>query len=80
MALSKINPQQTDIWKKLTAHFEETKGTHLRTLFSSDANRAEKFTLQWNDFLFDSGPPTPVNLDSKRTGKHRAWLKAGCRG
>ncbi|MEP5634784.1 MAG: glucose-6-phosphate isomerase, partial [Maribacter dokdonensis] len=53
MALSKINPQQTDIWKKLTAHFEETKGTHLRTLFSSDANRAEKFTLQWNDFLFD---------------------------
>ncbi|PHN95203.1 glucose-6-phosphate isomerase [Maribacter sp. 6B07] len=53
MALSKINPQQTDIWKKLTAHFEETKGTHLRALFSSDANRAEKFTLQWNDFLFD---------------------------
>ncbi|MDP2526051.1 MULTISPECIES: glucose-6-phosphate isomerase [Maribacter] len=53
MALSKINPQQTDIWKKLTAHFEETKGTHLRSLFSSDANRAEKFTLQWNDFLFD---------------------------
>lgn len=53
MALSKINPQQTDIWKKLTAHFEETKGTHLRTLFSSDANRAEKFILQWNDFLFD---------------------------
>lgn len=33
MALSKINPQQTDIWKKLTAHFEETKGTHLRTYF-----------------------------------------------
>ena len=53
MALSKINPQQTDIWKKLTAHFEQTKGTHLRSLFSSDANRAEKFTLQWNDFLFD---------------------------
>ena len=53
MALDKINPQQTDIWKKLTAHYEETKGTHLRSLFSSDANRAEKFTLQWNDFLFD---------------------------
>ena len=53
MALNKINPQQTDIWKKLTAHYEETKGTHLRSLFSSDAKRAEKFTLQWNDFLFD---------------------------
>lgn len=53
MALNKINPQQTDIWKKLTAHYEETKGTHLRSLFSSDAKRAEKFMLQWNDFLFD---------------------------
>ncbi|WP_299321492.1 glucose-6-phosphate isomerase [uncultured Maribacter sp.] len=53
MALNKINPQQTDIWKKLTAHYEETKGTHLRGLFSSDEKRAEKFTLQWNDFLFD---------------------------
>ena len=53
MALNKINPQQTDIWSKLTAHYEETKGEHLRSLFSSDAKRAEKFTLQWNDFLFD---------------------------
>ncbi|TDT41978.1 glucose-6-phosphate isomerase [Maribacter spongiicola] len=53
MALNKINPQQTNIWKKLTAHYEETKGTHLRSLFSSDAKRAEKFTLKWNDFLFD---------------------------
>ncbi|WP_437369409.1 glucose-6-phosphate isomerase [Maribacter litoralis] len=53
MALDKINPQQTDIWKKLNAHYEETKGTHLRSMFSSDADRAEKFTLQWNDFLFD---------------------------
>jgi len=53
MALDKINPQQTDIWKKLNAHYEETNGTHLRSMFSSDTNRAEKFTLQWNDFLFD---------------------------
>ncbi|MDF4203502.1 glucose-6-phosphate isomerase [Maribacter sp. SA7] len=53
MALNKINPQQTDIWKELTAHYEATKGEHLRSLFSSDAKRAEKFTLQWNDFLFD---------------------------
>ncbi|HDZ05289.1 hypothetical protein LCGC14_0069300 [marine sediment metagenome] len=53
MALDKINPQQTDIWKKLKTHYEETKGTHLRSLFSSEDNRAEKFTLQWNDFLFD---------------------------
>lgn len=53
MALDKINPQQTEIWNKLTTHYEETKGEHLRSLFSSDTKRAEKFTLQWNDFLFD---------------------------
>ena len=53
MALNKTNPTQTEVWKKLTTHYKETKEIHLRDLFSSDAKRAEKFTLQWNDFLFD---------------------------
>lgn len=53
MALNKTNPTQTEVWKKLTTHYKETKDAHLRGLFSSDANRAEKFTLQWNNFLFD---------------------------
>ncbi len=53
MALNKTNPTQTEIWKKLTDHFKDSKEIHLRSLFSEDANRAEKFTLKWNDFLFD---------------------------
>ena len=53
MALNKTNPTQTEVWKKLTTHYKETKDAHLRDLFSSDAKRAEKFTLQWKDFLFD---------------------------
>ncbi|MDP5062676.1 MAG: glucose-6-phosphate isomerase [Maribacter sp.] len=53
MVLDKINPLHTDIWNKLTAHYKETKGAHLRSMFSSDSNRAEKFTLEWNNFLFD---------------------------
>lgn len=53
MALNKTNPTQTLIWKELTAHYNKTKGVHLRSMFASDANRAEKFTLKWNDFLFD---------------------------
>jgi glucose-6-phosphate isomerase len=53
MALNKTNPTQTEVWKKLTTHYKETKDAHLRNLFSSDAKRAEKFTLQWKDFLFD---------------------------
>ena len=53
MALNKTNPTKTEVWKKLTTHYKETKDTRLRDLFSSDTNRAEKFTLQWKDFLFD---------------------------
>tara|TARA_R110002051_G_scaffold71624_4_gene129359 strand:- start:24687 stop:26324 length:1638 start_codon:yes stop_codon:yes gene_type:complete len=53
MTLNKTNPTTTDIWKKLSTHYKETKEAHLRDLFSADAKRAEKFTLQWNDFLFD---------------------------
>jgi glucose-6-phosphate isomerase len=53
MALNKINPTQTEIWKKLTEHYNDTKDIHLRSLFSGDTERAEKFTLKWNEFLFD---------------------------
>ena len=53
MALTKTDPTQTTSWKKLTEHYNNTKNVHLRELFSSDANRAEKFSLHWNDFLFD---------------------------
>lgn len=53
MALHKTNPTQTPVWKKLTDHYKETKNLHLKAMFASDPNRAEKFTLSWNDFLFD---------------------------
>lgn len=53
MALHKTNPTQTPVWKKLTDHYKETKNLHLKEMFASDPNRAEKFTLSWNDFLFD---------------------------
>lgn len=53
MALHKTNPTQTPIWKKLTDHYKETKNLHLKEMFVSDPSRAEKFSLSWNDFLFD---------------------------
>ncbi len=53
MALHKINPTQTEIWKKLSEHYKETKDVHLKSLFSSDENRAMDFSIEWNDFLFD---------------------------
>nr|WP_299072162.1 glucose-6-phosphate isomerase [uncultured Allomuricauda sp.] len=53
MTLPKINPTTTKTWEKLTTHFKETKDLHLRDLFSSDAERGERFSLLWNDFLVD---------------------------
>jgi len=53
MALPTINPTTTNAWKKLQAHYQETKDKHLRELFETDGNRGEKFSLVWKDFLVD---------------------------
>ncbi|MEC7265351.1 MAG: glucose-6-phosphate isomerase [Bacteroidota bacterium] len=53
MALPTINPTTTNTWKKLQAHYQETKDKHLRELFETDVNRGEKFSLAWKDFLVD---------------------------
>lgn len=53
MALPKINPSQTAAWQNIQSHFEKMQATSMKDLFVSDANRAEKFHIQWNDFLVD---------------------------
>ncbi|MBM1104901.1 glucose-6-phosphate isomerase [Aurantibacter crassamenti] len=53
MALKNTNPTATETWKKLTLNYEESKNQHLKTLFAEDAQRAQKFSLRWNDFLVD---------------------------
>ncbi|CAM3821055.1 glucose-6-phosphate isomerase [Flavobacterium cucumis] len=53
MALPKINPSQTAVWQKLQTHFETMQATSMQDLFASDETRAEKFHIQWNDFLVD---------------------------
>ena len=53
MPLQNIDPKNTDSWHKLTRHFELTKEFRLKELFATDANRAQKFCLVWNDFLVD---------------------------
>jgi len=53
MSLQNTNPTETAAWQKLTQHFNDTRGGHLKDLFSSDKSRAKKFTLKWNDFLVD---------------------------
>ena len=50
----KINPTNTQAWLLLKRHFDdEMQRTHLRKLFAADADRFKKFSLQFNDLLFD---------------------------
>ncbi len=43
----------TQAWADLCAHRQRTEKTHLRELFASDQQRAEKLSLTFDDILFD---------------------------
>jgi glucose-6-phosphate isomerase len=53
MSLQNTDPTQTQAWKKLTQHYNTSKNLHLKELFAADKDRADKFSIKWNDFLFD---------------------------
>ena len=53
MTLPTINPTTTKAWKKLNEHFAHMKNASMKELFTNDKSRAEKFHIQWNDFLID---------------------------
>lgn len=53
MALPKIDPISTEAWKKLSSHFENTKDTHLKSLFVSNPRRGKDFSINWGEFLVD---------------------------
>lgn len=49
-----INPATTKAWQELSKHYtEEMRLTHIQQLFTTDANRFEKYSLQIEDILFD---------------------------
>jgi len=47
------NPTQTPAWQALTQHYQEISPLHMRDMFAEDMQRAEKLTLQVDDFLLD---------------------------
>lgn len=53
MALKNINPSGTAAWADLEKHFNEIKHVSMQEMFAADSGRAEKFHIQWNDFLVD---------------------------
>ncbi|MBD0403105.1 glucose-6-phosphate isomerase [Flammeovirga sp. EKP202] len=48
-----VNPTSTAAWKALEAHYAEMKDVHMNDLFSADADRAEKFSLTFEDIFVD---------------------------
>jgi glucose-6-phosphate isomerase len=53
MALDNTNPSGTKAWQDLREHSFEIQSLSMKEMFQNDDARAEKFHLQWNDFLID---------------------------
>lgn len=53
MALAKINPTETQTWKLLKEHYKQIKNKHLRNWFAEDPQRFKKYSIRFNDILFD---------------------------
>src|SRR4030095_9336607 len=52
--LPKITPTSTQAWLLLKKHQkEEMQRMHMKTLFENDPERFKKFSLNFNDILFD---------------------------
>jgi glucose-6-phosphate isomerase len=53
MSLETTNPSGTETWVSLREHFADMQWVYMQELFEKDAQRAQKFHIQWNDFLVD---------------------------
>ena len=48
-----INPTRTKAWSRLKQLYANTSSQTLKDWFALDAERANNFSIEWNDFLFD---------------------------
>jgi glucose-6-phosphate isomerase len=44
---------ESPAWKRLQVHFNKIAGQHMRLLFASDPDRFEKFSVRFEEILFD---------------------------
>ena len=49
----KVNPTQTDAWKRLEAHFNSFQHVKMQDLFAKDPLRAARMAIEWEDFYVD---------------------------
>ncbi len=46
-------PTELPAWKLLQQHYDKIAPLHLREMFAEDPARFEKFSIRWEEFLFD---------------------------
>ncbi len=51
--LTTQNPTETQAWKSLESHYIQMRERHMESLFASDENRFEDFSLLFEDILVD---------------------------
>ena len=51
--LKKIDPTTTNAWKKISVHYNQMKGIHMRDMFDEDPVRFSKFSIQFEEMLVD---------------------------
>ena len=51
--LQKINPTKTNAWKELEKHRNTMQDTSMKEMFAEDAERFNKFSIQFEDILLD---------------------------
>jgi glucose-6-phosphate isomerase len=69
-----INPTGTKAWQELDQHANAMKQTHMRELFAKDADRFKKFTLTFEDILFDYSK----NIITEETRSKLLFLAKEC--
>jgi len=72
--MKNINPTTTKAWKELEDHYKEIQVEHMKNMFNNDEDRAEKFTIKWEDFYLDYSK----NRMNETTGKLLNKLAAEC--
>jgi glucose-6-phosphate isomerase len=53
MPLKNVNPTKTASWKELTKHFDEIRDVPMKSMFKSDKNRKESFSLSFEELQLD---------------------------
>ncbi len=51
--LNRINPRETDAWKKLAKHYSSMSAKHMRGMFEADQDRFLRFSLRFEDIFVD---------------------------